>query len=596
MLKKVGLFFLLTTYFVHGQNIDTNKVGFVTYNNAIVQSLDSSLTINNYLNFNDYSRDDFGVISMGNQGDVRRRLSFTPLIILQPNLGIDGYFKNYLHVGDIPFYNVKVPTGGLQFLQGYQKGQMFNGYFTVNPISRLNVYLDYSRINSRGRYFNQENTADHLHLSTRYSTKNDFYRFAGALSWNKFKNIEYGGLLDNADFESNRYDNRELIAVNLLDSDTKLLAFESRLDQSVRVVKKDSLTELRAFYTFSSDNQYMVFRSTDSMFTRNAIFQSGGIRDSIKLHSVNNIGGLELSAGKNIFRAGLSHTYYKYGNQYSVQSENLLGLNVNITGNVSNISYLLCFENYFNGTYQGSYDFKASIDYASKRTSKLKISADASHGLYNAGLFSQRYLSNNFVWLNSFKQIMQTKLGGSIFYKSYGINVEIKQINNYIYFNQNAIPAQLEGSLLAYKIDLKARVKIVKGLYLDNLIRFQRTDKEEFVRIPDWVLRNILFYEISSFKNALNMHFGVEFQYFSSFTSEVYMPATSIMYLQDDHGNIGNFPYFNFFADFKIKDFILFIRLENITQGMFEYNYYAAPSYPLPDFAFRFGATWRFFN
>ena len=73
------------------------------------------------------------------------------------------------------------------------------------------------------------------------------------------------------------------------------------------------------------------------------------------------------------------------------------------------------------------------------------------------------------------------------------------------------------------------------------------------------------------------------------------MPATTIMYLQDDI-SIGNFPYFNFFVDLKIDDFVFFVRLENITQGMFGYNYYAAPLYPLPDFAFRFGATWRFFN
>jgi hypothetical protein len=73
------------------------------------------------------------------------------------------------------------------------------------------------------------------------------------------------------------------------------------------------------------------------------------------------------------------------------------------------------------------------------------------------------------------------------------------------------------------------------------------------------------------------------------------MPATSMMYLQDGI-RIGNFPYFNFLLNFKIQEFTCFLRLENISQGLFKYNYYAAPYYPLPDFTLRIGATWRFFN
>jgi hypothetical protein len=67
------------------------------------------------------------------------------------------------------------------------------------------------------------------------------------------------------------------------------------------------------------------------------------------------------------------------------------------------------------------------------------------------------------------------------------------------------------------------------------------------------------------------------------------------MYLQNDIQN-GNFPYFNFFLNFRIQEFTFYLRLENVTQGLFAFDYYAAPFFPLPDFAFRIGATWRFFN
>jgi hypothetical protein len=105
----------------------------------------------------------------------------------------------------------------------------------------------------------------------------------------------------------------------------------------------------------------------------------------------------------------------------------------------------------------------------------------------------------------------------------------------------------------------------------------------------------VLYFERNIFGKAARIQTGVEFTYFSRFTSEAYMPATSVMYLQDEI-SIGNFPYFNFLFNFKIKEFTFFLRLENITQGLFKYNYFAAPFTPLPDFAIRAGATWRFFN
>jgi len=593
MLKKVTLLFLLTSYFVQGQIIDTNEIGFVTSNNSTLQHFDTTLSLESYLDFNDYFKDDFSIISLGNQGDVRRRLSFHSTMELNPNLGIDGYFKNDLKVGDVPFYNVKVTTGAFRFLNGYQKGQMFNGFITLNPIARLNVYLSYERINSRGRYFNQENTADHLHLSTRYSTKQDAYRITGALSWNKFNNIEYGGIVNDSDFATNKYSNRELVDVNLLNSFSKLSTAESSIEQSLRVVNLDSITEIRAFYNFSLKNQYATFRSTDSAFTQNAIFDLGEIRDSIRIQSLRNVIGIALNMGKQLLKAGISQSYYIYGNKYALQRENIYGLDLSVSGLIKRFGYDFRFQNQVNGAYAGSYNVNAALNYGPNKNTKFVISA--SHGLANAGLFTQQYISNNFVWLNSFKQIMQTRVNGSFDYKRYGIQFGVSHLNNYVYFNQQAIPEQLDGGLIAYNIDLNARIKILKGVFLDNKIRYHGSDNEEVIRIPDWVLRSILFYEVSTFKNALNMHFGIEFNYFSSFTSRTFLPATTVMYLQDQV-NIGNFPYFNFFADFKIKDFVFFVRLENITQGLFDYNYYAAPSYPLPDFAFRFGATWRFFN
>jgi hypothetical protein len=104
-----------------------------------------------------------------------------------------------------------------------------------------------------------------------------------------------------------------------------------------------------------------------------------------------------------------------------------------------------------------------------------------------------------------------------------------------------------------------------------------------------------LYHQKKYFNGNLDAQLGIEFQYFSSFSSDAFMPATSVMILQNGQ-EIGNFPYFNFFAGIKIKEVNVYVKLENVAEGLFPRNYYAAPNYPLPDFAIRLGATWRFFN
>jgi hypothetical protein len=73
------------------------------------------------------------------------------------------------------------------------------------------------------------------------------------------------------------------------------------------------------------------------------------------------------------------------------------------------------------------------------------------------------------------------------------------------------------------------------------------------------------------------------------------MPLTSIMFLQNEE-SIGHYPYATLYGAIKIKEFSLFLRLENITDNLLPRQYFAVPNYPLPPFNFRFGAKWNFFN
>jgi len=591
--------FFASTFYLSGQGLfDSTQVGLVK--GAANTYYDTILNINQYHRFGDFGRDEFGSISMGNQGDVRRMLIFQPLFSLEPNLGIDGYFKNFQKFESLPYYNVRAPSGGVRMLTGYTKGQMFGIFFTVNPISRLNVFVDFQRINSRGRYFNQENKSDQLLISTSYYTKSGVYKFNGGLQFNKASNFEWGGIVDTLDFQNNVFTNRELIPVQLNSSSSVARQLLFTLDQQLRLLKFNT-SELTAFYTFRSTGQSHSFTSSDSIFIKNAVFQDAPIRDSIRFTMIENFAGLKWRFEKDSNNISNNHEVvfgvrqfsHIYGNLYSEQIENNLGLEGKYSGIWNRIFWQTDGRLMLSNNFVGTYNLSALGGYSLEGNSYWALGA-ATQSI-SPGLFYQRFISNNFIWENELENINWNRFYAIYKHNSWSAKAGVDIMNNYIYFDQSARPKQLNQNLTTYYIEGTGTLPLGASFYLDSRIRYQQASNENVVRMPNWLVREVLYFERNIFGEAARIQTGVEFTYFSRFTSEAYMPATSIMYLQDDIA-IGNFPYFNFLFNFKIKEFTFFLRLENITQGLFKYNYFAAPFTPLPDFAIRAGATWRFFN
>lgn len=597
MKKYVLLFFLSQSLVLSGQALfDSTVVGLIAggENNFF----DTTLSISSYHLFTDYGIDDFGFISLGNQGDVRRSLTFITQSQLRPHLGIDGYFKNFSCRNCLPFYNVKVPYGGIRLLTGYNKGQLFGLNFTINPISRLNIYVDFQRINSRGFYFNQENRSDQLLLSSSYYSKNQSYKIKGGLQWNKSSNLEWGGIIDTLDFQLNTLTNRELIPVRLMGSSSIARQLRISIDQQLRLLqlgKKD----LVLFMDAEINNQSFMFLSSDSAFVANSVFQDSPIRDSIRLGMVSSFTGISwlskqlTESNEENISLGITHFSHIYGNAIACQQAHNFGLKAFYSGRRSRLFWEAKGELLLTNSFAGTYDVEIITGVSLIDKSLFKVSLFNQSN--NPGLFYQRYFNNAFAWNNAFAPIGKTGIHTTYKRKKFNVNAGLERLSNIVYLDQLAMPKQHADAINYAFIEGSGNLSLGANFYLDSRLRYQYVSNERIIRTPSWILREILYFERDLFNHATRLQAGVELEYFSSFESEAYMPATSMMYLQDGI-RIGNFPYFNFLLNFKIQEFTCFLRLENISQGLFKYNYYAAPYYPLPDFTLRIGATWRFFN
>lgn len=587
---------IYTSVSVWAQSFDSTAIGVVgTEQNSY---FDTVLNIQNQFFFNEYQRDDFGWLSMGNQGDVRRRLIPIFTICASPKSGLGEYFKNFEFASELPYYNVAVPTSEMRFLFGYNKGQMFGLNTMLNPTKIVNVFIDYQRINARGRYLFQENRVDRLRFTTFFTNKPNSYFVAIALSYNKANNVEFGGISDTLSFINNTTTNRELIAVNLTQSSSKASRVSTQIDQSYSLVNAAN-QKLRIFHRIKYLNEWQQFLSGDSTFTKNARFDSESIRDSARFYSIRNDLGLRLIKSKSDslwygnIELGINHTGFAYGNGYTKISNQFMGIAADASMGKRRLEIVGRVQYNFNSNFAGTYDAQGIVNWAISK--KWQLTASVKQGLAQPSLFNQRYISNNFYWNNHFvnEQLFETAL--SVGNEQFIVEAKMQKLDNLIYFNEFAVPAQLTSQIDLFKTSISWNLPLWGGFYLHSRLHYQTTNNETVLRMPSLIARETFYYEHNLFKNIARLQTGISWHYFSEYVSQAYMPATSQMYLQNDVA-IGDFPYINFFFNFRIQYFTFYLRIENVSEGLFGHTYFAAPAYPLPDFTLRMGATWRFFN
>jgi hypothetical protein len=89
------------------------------------------------------------------------------------------------------------------------------------------------------------------------------------------------------------------------------------------------------------------------------------------------------------------------------------------------------------------------------------------------------------------------------------------------------------------------------------------------------------------------VNIGVTFKYFTKYKANAYNPLLAEFTLQNDE-EIG-FPTFDVFINAQVRRTRLYLKVDNVTSGFTEKNYFSAPNYPYRDLTIRFGLVWNWF-
>lgn len=208
------------------------------------------------------------------------------------------------------------------------------------------------------------------------------------------------------------------------------------------------------------------------------------------------------------------------------------------------------------------------------------------------------YRSNHYRWDKDFQKTIRFYVGGEVAYPTKWIkprlNVSFENITQYIYFAEDGMPQQMDGSIQVLAADLELNLT-TPWVNLDNRIIYQHASSPN-LPLPAITMYNNLYYH-GTWVKALDVQIGVDMRFFTKYYAPVLNPALGQFCVQSKE-QVGNYPVMNVYANFYVKHIRLklFAQYQHFNASFMNKQYFAMPGYPMAPDMFRAGLSWHFYK
>jgi len=546
---------------------------------------------------------------LGNLGLPSQSLIFQP----KRSLGFQIRQKpsnGYLFYEDsIRIYSNRRPFTEIFYVFGAKKEQMLTASHT-QAVKNTAFGADFRIINAPGFYKRQESDIKNLEAYFGYKTRNGRYNVIASYLHNKLVFEENGGILSDTVFEDNLEKNRKLIEVNLLEAQNTLREDIFLLKNLFRpgALKTDS-SLIRRKSLFDD-----ILLSHSALFSKQAGIYQDGIADSsfytvtydhsqptydslfmLKMEnriSISNLPGTSSTRLK--VRAGMNHQYVEFndpsGRSYfhlitsSLEGRYRLNKSVDLS-----LAHHQTFspDSHFDKDYDVQVKTAVNLPWGCI-IPELVLASKAAPWMMTT------YRSNHFRWDNSFDKEKYLSLILKYRYQKLTLTLARHQVENYLYFNANALPEVETGRTGIYQVILEKNFSLSLFEWQNSVV-YQDVYQGEALRLPALMARMSVFYDNMVFNKAARLQTGMDVFYQTEYYADNYMPATSVFFIQN-HRKTGDFLYPDVFLNLQIKRARLFLKYHNLRYLARKFDYFLVPGYPLYDGGIKFGVSWMFYD
>ena len=559
--------------------------------------------------------------NLGNIGSNYRTLIPYPLVrSCGWDFGIHS-FDRYLYLNDsTKYYRISKTFTEVSYFQGPKKENTFHAIFSRNLYRSLNLGFDLRVNNAPGAYLRQRTNDINFVLTMQYITRDKRYGFISNFIFNRLRNFENGGINNDSLFEYNVEKNRQAVPVNLQQAENRMkesgfytkhyfnLSRHAKDEKDTAFLNSSHVELGRLSYAFYFHRQVQNYMDAYPRggFYNDAFLDTLNTRDSITIDRISNeliwsnptfrkdkkLRLLQIEAGIKqeyihiSFRDSLTfrHTYFiQYTPKASLYFQPFSSLLLEAHGD-----YVL-------GDYnEGDFNLRVNLSTILGKQDKNggTVTLSGIYAYQQPGWYYNHWLSNNFIWENNFNK--QGLISGGFDYRFKFLNAgfNVNRITNYVYLDSTAHPQQFKnefGYIYAYfntDVDLW-RFKIRTQL------AYQTVQGTTVLKLPAFMGSLSVYYSQPLFSGAALLQPGLSFYYNTPYYADAYMPALRSFYLQGSK-EIGNYLYVDVFINIKIQRARFFVAYTNLGSYIESRSYWATPTYPGQDAAFKFGISWRF--
>ena len=516
---------------------------------------------------------------------------------------------------DVSYYNTTTPYASLNYVEGnFRNEQKFNASFTRNIDSLTNFGFQYNVFKNISQYSYQEA----LHKNILFFASRNTERYNAYFNIINGTNnlVENGGLINPSKIIPRLY--------NLptgIESQNKSFSVFSSFEYFMgeipflkKILNDSTMHDFIPKYAVQYSIQLNHYKR--QLIEKNV---NGTFFDTIFIRNNNHIDSASFKKFSHIFQLKSfenKHRKFTFGKRVFVENEFVKAIHPLAYGQRS---YL--FSNVYLGgeIYQQSNDFlrwKVNARFATLGRNigdaiikgeidkpivlKNDTCALSIKGWYqdiSANIFQEHWYSNHYKWENNFRKqhevVLQSKFQYPKIYLSVGLDYAL--YSNYIYGNIFAQPDQYEGEFSIISAWLNKDIVFGRFVWSNKLV-WQELSTDVVLHLPALCLYSSFYYSHYLFK-VMQIQLGAEMYYNSMFYADLYNPATSQFYLQNDV-LVGGITNIGFFANAKLKRTSAFAQLTNVNRNPY-YSFgehFSSPRYAIERIAFRFGLFWTFYD
>lgn len=587
----------------------------------------------------------------GNQASVGK-----DMIFMQSEPMSDFFFRDAKRfwipdTRTMRFFNTRIPMtilgyntgGGREIAQDYLR-MLFSG--NIDSRSQIGALLNYPY--SKGSYENQAAKGMTWGLSGSYM--GDRYEFQGFFNAYNMINKENGGITDDLYIIDPAQLQGGVSSINPKSIPTNLSAAHSRVkgkqffmnhrykvghwreqrDENDSIISREYIPVSSFIWTLDYKDSAHRFSNSDSGqedYWENHYFSTAATSDVTRYNSLRNTLGISLLEGFNKYaKAGLAafvthevRHYFQTADTVAIsgedrpenispypfaqkpahrQAENLLYVGAQLTKQQGSI---LNYEATVNLGLAGPAAGEIKAD--GNITTRIRLLGDTvslkAYGNFSntsAPYLMNEYISNHFAWHNEFGKIRRLRFGGILNLPHTGTNIDVgaENLQNYIYFGPDCLPAQYGGSLQVFSVSLRQDFQW-RALNWRNTLVYQTSSNDDVLPLPKLAVYSNLFLNFRVAK-VLEVQFGVDLDYYTRYYAPGYQPSTMSFYNQKEV-KCGNYPFMNAYVNMKLSRARFFVLFSHVNQGMFGGNdYFSLPHYPLNPRRFQMGVIVDFVN